>query len=72
MERSGLRVGWLWGGYGGGVGVIELAKKHGVIASFSGGLLEDMRHHMNDDELDAALGTAIHEIHHGSTVKVSA
>jgi fructose-bisphosphate aldolase class I len=67
-----LRVVALSGGYSRGDAVVELAKNHGIIASFSRALLEDLRHHMSDDEFDAALGTAIHEIHHGSTVKVSA
>ncbi|MFM9937737.1 MAG: fructose bisphosphate aldolase [Novosphingobium sp.] len=64
-----LRVVALSGGYSRGDAVVELSKNHGIIASFSRALLEDLRHHMSDDEFDAALGTAIHEIHHGSTVK---
>jgi fructose-bisphosphate aldolase class I len=65
-----LRVVALSGGYSRADAVIELSKNQGVIASFSRALLEDLRHHMSDDEFDAALGTAIHEIHHGSTVKI--
>jgi fructose-bisphosphate aldolase class I len=67
-----LRVVALSGGYSRGDACVELSKNHGIIASFSRALLEDLRHPMSDDEFDAALGTAIHEIHHGSTVKVSA
>ena len=67
-----LRVVALSGGYSRGDACAELAKNHGIIASFSRALLEDLRAPMSDDAFDAALGTAIHEIHHGSTVKVSA
>jgi len=67
-----LRVVALSGGYSRGDACVELSKNHGIIASFSRALLEDLRASMSDDEFDAALGTAIHEIHHGSTVKVSA
>lgn len=65
-----LRVVALSGGYSRGDACVELARNHGIIASFSRALLEDLRHPMSDEEFDAALGTAIHEIHHGSTVKV--
>lgn len=65
-----LRVVALSGGYSRGDACAELAKNHGIIASFSRALLEDLRAPMSDVEFDAALGTAIHEIHHGSTIKV--
>ncbi|MBX9884984.1 MAG: fructose bisphosphate aldolase, partial [Novosphingobium sp.] len=50
-----LRVVALSGGYSRGDAVIELARNHGIIASFSRALLEDLRAHMNDDEFDAVL-----------------
>ena len=67
-----LRVVALSGGYSRADACTELARNHGIIASFSRALLEDLRHPMSTEEFDAALGTAIDEIHQGSTVKASA
>jgi len=64
-----LRVVALSGGYSRPEACRELAKNRGVIASFSRALLEDLRHQMSDEEFDGALGRAIDEIHHASTVK---
>lgn len=64
-----LRVVALSGGYARPEACAELAKNPGMIASFSRALLEDLRHQMSDAEFDAALGEAIDEIHHASTVK---
>jgi fructose-bisphosphate aldolase class I len=67
-----LRVVALSGGYSRPEACAELAKNRGMIASFSRALLEDLRHPMSDDEFDAALGSAIDEIHRASTEKVAA
>jgi fructose-bisphosphate aldolase class I len=67
-----LRVVALSGGFSRGDACVELAKNHGIVASFSRALLEDLRASMTDAEFDASLGAAIDEIHRGSTVKVSA
>ena len=64
-----LRVVALSGGYKRPEACIELSKNRGIIASFSRALLEDLRHQMSDDEFDASLGSAIDEIHKGSTAK---
>ena len=64
-----LRVVALSGGYARGEACAELAKNHGIIASFSRALLEDLRVQMTEDEFDASLGAAIDEIHCGSTQK---
>ena len=65
-----LRVVALSGGYSRSDACAELARNHGIIASFSRALLEDLRHQMNEAEFDASLGDAIDEIHGGSTVKI--
>jgi fructose-bisphosphate aldolase class I len=57
-----LRVVALSGGFERPEACAELAKNHGVIASFSRALLQDLRHGMTDDEFDASLGSAIDEI----------
>ena len=67
-----LRVVALSGGYARPDACAELAKNHGIIASFSRALLEDLRAQMSDDEFDASLGAAIDEIHCGSTQKTAA
>jgi fructose-bisphosphate aldolase class I len=56
-----LRVVALSGGY-----ARPEAKNKGMIASFSRALLEDLRHQMTTDEFDAALASAIDEIHAAS------
>lgn len=64
-----LRVVALSGGFARPEACTELAKNRGMIASFSRALLQDLRHGMSDDEFDAALGSAIDEIHAASTAK---
>jgi fructose-bisphosphate aldolase, class I len=64
-----LRVVALSGGFARPEACAELAKNHGMIASFSRALLEDLRHHMADHEFHASLGGAIDEIHAASAVK---
>lgn len=61
-----LRVVALSGGYARSEVCTELAKNKGMIASFSRALLEDLRHQMTADEFDAALSSAIDEIHAAS------
>ena len=43
---------------------------HGMIASFSRALAEDLKHSMSDAEFNAALAKSIDEIYQASTVKV--
>jgi len=64
-----VRVVALSGGYSRDEACAELAKNHGMIASFSRALLDDLRHQMTEAEFDAALGVAIDQIYQASTVK---
>jgi fructose-bisphosphate aldolase class I len=57
-----LRVVALSGGYSTGDACARLAKNNGMIASFSRGLLQDLRSQQGDAEFDAALGEAIDAI----------
>lgn len=57
-----LRVVALSGGYSTEEACAELAKNPGMIASFSRGLLQDLRHQQNDEEFDGTLGAAIDQI----------
>lgn len=57
-----LRVVALSGGYSTDDACEHLAKNKGMIASFSRGLLQDLRKGQSDDEFDAALGGAINQI----------
>ena len=57
-----LRVVALSGGYSTDEACRELAKNRGMIASFSRGLLQDLRKGQSDEEFDAALGKAIDQI----------
>ena len=66
-----LRVVALSGGYACPEACAELAKNHGIIASFSRALLNDLRFAMSDTEFDAALGEAIDAIYAGSTLKTA-
>ena len=63
------RVVALSGGFSRDEASAELAKNHGMIASFSRALLADLRHDMDDATFDTTLGAAIDEIYRGSTVK---
>jgi fructose-bisphosphate aldolase class I len=67
-----LAVVALSGGYTTAEACAELAKNEGIIASFSRGLLQELRAHQSDEEFDRALGAAIDEIHRASTQKVPA
>lgn len=61
-----LRVVALSGGYSTDEACDKLAKNQGMIASFSRGLLQDLRAGQSDDEFDATLGAAIDRIHAAS------
>ncbi len=47
----------------------KLAQNHGMIASFSRALLENLRHQMSDEAFDATLGGAIDQIYTASVIK---
>jgi fructose-bisphosphate aldolase class I len=63
------RVVALSGGYTREEACRRLAVNHGMIASFSRALLEELRRSMSDDEFDAALSRSIDEVYRASTVK---
>jgi fructose-bisphosphate aldolase class I len=65
-----LRVVALSGGYGRADACQRLARNHGMIASFSRALLEELRYAMSDAAFNAALAQAIDEIYRASTVKI--
>jgi fructose-bisphosphate aldolase class I len=64
------RVVALSGGYTRAEACARLTRNHGMVASFSRALVEDLRCSMSDDEFNAALGRSIAEIYQASTVKV--
>lgn len=64
------RVVALSGGYKRDEACEKLAHNHGMIASFSRALVEDLRKQMSDAEFDASLGHSIEEIFKASTIKV--
>ena len=53
----------LSGGYSTDEACEKLSQNAGMIASFSRGLLQDLRHHQSDEEFDSTLGAAIDQIH---------
>ncbi|HEY8603308.1 fructose bisphosphate aldolase [Tsuneonella suprasediminis] len=61
-----LRVVALSGGYSTDEACEKLAQNTGMIASFSRGLLQDLRHGQSDAEFDGTLGSAIDQIHAAS------
>ena len=63
------RVVALSGGYDRAGACQRLAANHGMIASFSRALVQDLRFSMSDTEFEAALAQSIDEIHRASTVK---
>jgi len=60
----------LSGGYSRADACQRLAKNHGMIASFSRALVEELKAPMTDDQFEAALEKAIDEIYQASTEKV--
>lgn len=65
------RIAALSGGYSRDEACARLARNHGMIASFSRALLQDLRHAMSDAEFDRALGQAIDQIYRASTEKAA-
>ncbi|MBN9562269.1 MAG: fructose bisphosphate aldolase [Alphaproteobacteria bacterium] len=63
------RVVALSGGYTRDDACRRLAQNHGMIASFSRALVEELKKQMSDDEFNAAVGRSIEEIYQASTVK---
>jgi len=61
-----LRVVALSGGYSTDEACEKLAQNQGMIASFSRGLLQDLRHQQSDGEFDQTLRRAIDQIHTAS------
>jgi fructose-bisphosphate aldolase, class I len=59
----------LSGGYARDDACKRLAANHGMVASFSRALVEDLRKSMSDHEFKAALAKSIDEIYQASTVK---
>jgi fructose-bisphosphate aldolase, class I len=64
------RVVALSGGYTRADACKRLSANHGMIASFSRALAQDLRHSMSNAAFDAALAESIDEIYEASTVKV--
>jgi len=69
-DKRVARVVALSGGYTRADACKRLAANHGMIASFSRALAQDLRVSMSDAEFNAALGESIDEIYRASTVKV--
>ena len=69
-DKRVARVVALSGGYTRAEACKRLAANHGMIASFSRALAQDLRRSMSDAEFDAALASAIDEIYRASVVKV--
>ncbi len=69
-HRRVARIVALSGGYTRAVACQRLAANHGMIASFSRALVEELRHSMSDAEFEAALAKSIDEIYQASTQKV--
>jgi len=65
-----IRVVALSGGYTRADACKRLAANHGMIASFSRALAEDLRHSMSDSVFEGNLARSINEIYLASTVKV--
>ncbi len=63
------RVVALSGGYSRDEACARLARNHGMIASFSRALIDDLRRDMTDAEFDATLAKAIDQIYQASTIK---
>jgi fructose-bisphosphate aldolase class I len=63
------RVVALSGGYSRDRACELLAENHGVIASFSRALVEDLKFEMSDRAFDATLAAAVDQIHDASTAK---
>ena len=71
-DQRVMRVVALSGGYTRAEACKKLAENHGMIASFSRALAQDLRRSMSDAEFDKALAGAIDEIYKASVDKVAA
>ena len=71
-DKRVVRVVALSGGYTRAEACKRLARNHGMIASFSRALAQDLRRSMSEPEFDAALKSAIDEIYQASAVKIAA
>src|ERR1700757_3273185 len=69
-DKRVARVVALSGGYKRADACNRLPANHGMIASFSRALAEDLRHSMSDAVFEGALGRSIDEIYLASTTKV--
>jgi fructose-bisphosphate aldolase class I len=69
-HKAVARVVALSGGYSRAEACEKLSRNHGMIASFSRALTEDLRLQMSDAAFDASLGRTIDEIYTASAVKV--
>ena len=69
-HQSVLRVVALSGGYTRDDACKRLAENHGMIASFSRALVENLKYTMTDNDFDAALAKDIGQIYQASTQKV--
>jgi fructose-bisphosphate aldolase class I len=69
-DKRVARVVALSGGYTRAEACKRLAANHGMIASFSRALAQDLRRSMSDVEFNAALASAIDEIYRASVMKV--
>ncbi|WP_367889796.1 fructose bisphosphate aldolase [Burkholderia sp. S171] len=65
-----VRVVALSGGYARTDACTRLAKNHGMIASFSRALINELKKSMSDSEFDATLATSVDEIYQASVEKV--
>lgn len=65
-----VRVVALSGGYTRTDACTRLAKNHGMIASFSRALINELKKPMSDSEFDATLATSVDEIYQASVQKV--
>ncbi len=65
-----MRVVALSGGYTRDDACEKLSHNHGMIASFSRALIDDLRHDTSEAEFDAILAKSIDQIYRASTVKV--
>ena len=68
-HKGVARVVALSGGYTRADACRRLAANHGIIASFSRALTEDLKHSMSDADFNAMLANSIDEIYRASTVK---
>ncbi len=69
-DQRVARVVALSGGYPRDEACRRLAANHGMVASFSRALIEELKHSMTDAEFNAELAKSIEEIYQASTIKV--